>query len=116
MKNKEIENILIPFLFYSMQLASLSLFFKEDQFITSRRSELYGRTDFLANCGGLLGLFMGVSLISILEIFYFCTIRLACNLRMRRQKSQKLARMSPMPSIIVEKPVADKDHLNLKAE
>jgi hypothetical protein len=105
----------MPF-FYSFQLARLSLFFKEDQFITSRRSELYGRTDFLANCGGLLGLFMGVSLISILEIFYFCTIRLACSLRMRPQKSQKLLSLSPMPSIIIVKPFTVKDHLNLIAE
>jgi hypothetical protein len=94
-------------------MARLSLFFKEDQFITSKRSELYGRTDFLANCGGLLGLFMGVSLISILEIFYFCTIRLACNLRMQPQKLESL---SPMPSIIVVQPISDNDHLNLTAE
>lgn len=44
--------------------------------MTSKRSELYGPTDFLANCGGLLGLFMGVSLLSIVEIVYYLTIRL----------------------------------------
>jgi hypothetical protein len=42
---------------------------------------MYGPTDFLANCGGLLGLFLGVSVISIVEIFYFCTIRIYFNLR-----------------------------------
>lgn len=36
-------------------LARLTIFFKEAQFITSKRSELYGLTDFMANCGGLLG-------------------------------------------------------------
>lgn len=36
-------------------LARLVIFFKDLQFITSRRSELYGLTDFLASCGGLLG-------------------------------------------------------------
>lgn len=51
------------------------LFFKEDQFIALKRAELFGITDFIANCGGLLGLFMGVSLLSIVEIIYFCTIR-----------------------------------------
>lgn len=49
---------------------------KETQFITSKRSELYGLTDFIANCGGLLGLFIGVSTLSIVEIFYYLTIRL----------------------------------------
>lgn len=58
------------------QFAVLRIFFKETQFITSKRSELYGLTDFIANCGGLLGLFIGVSTLSIVEIFYYLTIRL----------------------------------------
>lgn len=41
--------------FPDMVLARLTIFFKEAQFITSKRSELYGLTDFMANCGGLLG-------------------------------------------------------------
>lgn len=54
----------------------LIIFFKNSQFIASKRSELYGMTDFLANCGGLLGLFMGVSLLSLVELAYFFIIRL----------------------------------------
>lgn len=68
----------------------LSIFFKEAQFLTSKRSELYGTTDFLANCGGLLGLFMGVSTLSIVEIIYFCTVRLVTNLKMRRKKRKEI--------------------------
>jgi Amiloride-sensitive sodium channel len=49
--------------------------------MTSQRSELYGKTDFLANCGGLMGLFLGVSVISLLEIVYFCSIRVCFNRR-----------------------------------
>lgn len=41
--------------FPNATMARLTIFFKEAQFITSRRSELYGLTDFMANCGGLLG-------------------------------------------------------------
>jgi Amiloride-sensitive sodium channel len=48
--------------------------------MTSQRSELYGDTDFLANCGGLMGLCLGVSVISLFEIVYFCTLRLWFNL------------------------------------
>jgi Amiloride-sensitive sodium channel len=51
----------------------------------SQRAKLYGRTDFMANCGGLLGLGLGVSVISFLEIAYFCSIRLCCKLRSRDQ-------------------------------
>lgn len=88
--------------FPGIQFARLSIFFKEAQFITSRRSELYGPTDFMANCGGLLGLFMGVSLLSIVELVYFCTFRLCGNLLMRRNRNRKVG---PPPGITVQKPI-----------
>lgn len=89
-----------------VQLARLSIFFKETQFITSKRSELYGQTDFLANCGGLLGLFMGVSILSIVEIIYYLTIRLCCNLTMRKKRKATLRKK---PAICVEKPKEEKN-------
>lgn len=94
-------------------LARLTIFFKEAQFITSKRSELYGLTDFMANCGGLLGkklkkktskiikkivagLFMGVSILSLIEILYYVTLRLACNLNYQRNKKIKARKNSVM--------------------
>lgn len=68
-----------------MSYAYIVLFFKEDQFVTLKRAELFGITDFVANCGGLLGLFMGVSLLSLVEIIYFCTIRLIYPQRSRNE-------------------------------
>ncbi|XP_047984439.1 pickpocket protein 28-like [Leguminivora glycinivorella] len=59
----------------------LEIYFKEPRFVSMRRSELFGLTDFLANCGGLLGLFLGFSFLSLVEIFYFCTLRLWCTLK-----------------------------------
>ncbi|XP_062715918.1 pickpocket protein 28-like [Aedes albopictus] len=58
-----------------MQISRLGIYYKESQFMTSKRSELYGLTDFLANCGGLLGLCMGMSMLSVVELFYFSLIR-----------------------------------------
>ncbi|XP_031638214.1 pickpocket protein 28-like [Contarinia nasturtii] len=78
--------------FPGAELARLSIFFKEHQFITSKRSELYGLTDFMANCGGLLGLFMGVSMLSIVEVIYYFTLRLGCTLRLRRTRKRKSLR------------------------
>lgn len=72
-----------------MVRSRLLIFFKQNRFITSKRSELYGWIDFLTNCGGSLGLFMGVSLLSIVEIFYYCTVRLCCKLNEIRQKKYK---------------------------
>ncbi|KAJ8923402.1 hypothetical protein NQ315_001960 [Exocentrus adspersus] len=67
--------------FPGIQMSRLTVFFKEQQFITSERNELYGLTDFLANCGGILGLFTGFSFLSIVEIFYFIYLRLVCNVK-----------------------------------
>ncbi|XP_060522631.1 pickpocket protein 28-like isoform X2 [Cylas formicarius] len=67
--------------FPGVQLTRITIFFKEQQFITSERNELYGETDFLANCGGLLGLFTGFSFLSIVEIVYFLSLRLICNVK-----------------------------------
>ncbi|XP_067632401.1 pickpocket protein 28 isoform X2 [Eurosta solidaginis] len=67
--------------FPGSQMSRLSIYFKEHQFITSKRSELYGRTDFLANCGGIFGLFMGFSMLSLVELFYYITLRLWNNMR-----------------------------------
>lgn len=67
--------------FFSSHFSRLVLFFKEMQFMTSQRNELYGQTEFFANCGGLLGLCLGFSVISAFEIFYYLTLRIVCNLK-----------------------------------
>lgn len=63
-------------------MTRVSFFFKEQQFFVSERNELYGTVDLLDNCGGLLGLFVGFSLLSVIEIFYYLTLRLLCNIKM----------------------------------
>jgi Amiloride-sensitive sodium channel len=80
----------LQFYFFSFAYTQVTIYFKETQFLTSERRELYGSTDFLANCGGLLGLFLGVSVMSFLEIAYFCTIRLFCNLKSWINNNQEL--------------------------
>lgn len=37
--------------------------------------------DFIANCGGLLGLFVGFSFLSFVELIYYLIVRLPCSLR-----------------------------------
>ncbi|KAJ8964641.1 hypothetical protein NQ317_009049 [Molorchus minor] len=66
----------------SYYLSRLILAFKSTRFITSQRHELYGPTDFLANFGGLLGLFTGFSILSLMEAIYFLTVRICCNRRL----------------------------------
>ncbi|KAE8744816.1 hypothetical protein FOCC_FOCC008540, partial [Frankliniella occidentalis] len=56
--------------------SQLNVYFNSLQFVSNRRSELYGHTDFLANFGGLLGLFTGFSVISLVEVGYYVSLRL----------------------------------------
>lgn len=77
-------------LYFSEKISLLFLYFKDNDLITTKRSELYGTTDFLANVGGLLGLFMGVSTLSVAELIYFCTVGLISALRIgRKLKKEK---------------------------
>ncbi|CAH1116191.1 unnamed protein product [Phaedon cochleariae] len=62
--------------------SQLVIYFKSGHYIPCVRHELYGHLDFLANVGGLLGLFVGFSLISLLEILYFVSVRIICNMKL----------------------------------
>lgn len=42
-------------LFTDTIFSKMTIYFKDEEFVTSQRSELYGVFDFVANCGGLLG-------------------------------------------------------------
>ena len=59
---------------HSSLLSSINVYFKDDQFIALKRHELYGWVDFIANSGGLVGLFMGFSFVSIIEIVYYIVL------------------------------------------
>ncbi|XP_055591486.1 pickpocket protein 28-like [Uranotaenia lowii] len=57
------------------QISKVEIFFTEAQYITSERSEIFGMTDLIAGCGGILGLCLGVSFFSIVELLYYCLAR-----------------------------------------
>ncbi|KAK5641670.1 hypothetical protein RI129_010217 [Pyrocoelia pectoralis] len=63
-------------------LSYLSIYYKDLQFLSSERKELYGSLEFFSNTGGLLGLFFGFSIISLIELVHFLTVRILCNIRM----------------------------------
>ncbi|XP_068083963.1 pickpocket protein 28 [Anabrus simplex] len=67
---------------------SISVFLKNMQVLTRKRSELYGLSDFLANCGGLLGLCIGFSILSLVEVVYFFTLRIFFNFRKEHKKQE----------------------------
>lgn len=77
----ELVHPLNPISFFSSTFSRLIVFFKQEQFMASKRLEFHSVTDFLANSGGLFGLFMGASLLSFVEFIYFFTLRQFCEKR-----------------------------------
>lgn len=59
-----------------MQPSVMTIRFKGKNVDALRRTEVYTFTNFLAICGGLLGLFLGISALSIVEFIYYATLRL----------------------------------------
>jgi acid-sensing ion channel, other len=58
---------------------SLQFKFKNVDIVTLRRYESITFSEFLAQAGGMLGLFAGISALSIIEFVYFVTLRWMTN-------------------------------------
>lgn len=67
---------LLKFVFFnfSATFTRLTIQAKENYFTATRRHELYSHTDLFALSGGILALFFGASLCSILELLYYFVI------------------------------------------
>lgn len=70
------------------------MYYKRATFTKRERFERIGTADFLATAGGILSLYLGISLLSIAELVYFFTIRPLCNvlMRLRRRHANRLPR------------------------
>lgn len=76
--------------FYNAKLSKMSIFFKEEEFYVSKRSELYSGFELVGTIGGLLGLYMGISVLSVLELIYYFSLRLFCISRMQKIEEKRL--------------------------
>ena len=76
--------------------AGLSISFSDTEFTALKRYANYETISFISNAGGLLGLFLGVSFMSFIEIFYFVFIRVwieLIKLFSRRHRKHKIERI-----------------------
>ena len=62
------------------ETAFISVKFKDEEFYPMFRHQALTMKDFLSNIGGLMGLFAGISVLSIVEVFYFFSLRLLVEL------------------------------------
>ncbi|XP_037826364.1 pickpocket protein 28-like [Lucilia sericata] len=75
------------------RISRLNIHFRETQFTAIKRTVLYDLTQLIANCGGIFALFMGVSMLSLIELIYFFSVRLVNNFRKRRQIQKKIKQL-----------------------
>ncbi|XP_048007456.1 pickpocket protein 28-like [Leguminivora glycinivorella] len=68
-------------------MSVIRIYYRRPRFVAMERSELVGLSQFLADVGGTLGLFLGFSFLTLAEIFYFFSIKLCCTFQ--RQESKK---------------------------
>jgi hypothetical protein len=81
--------LIFSFLHFRTRVNKFEVYFKSNKFVVNKRSERFGFIDFISNCGGLMGLFMGISLLSIAESFHYFIYflwQLVCNLYYRNNR------------------------------
>lgn len=73
---------------FSMRPSIVAIFFREQDVTLLKRVEVYTYIDFVAICGGLLGLFLGASVLSLVEFLYYSTLRLFWTFRKWKSESK----------------------------
>ena len=81
---------------FSQQQTRLRVSLQNHQIKTMKRIETMTVVDFLAICGGIFGLFMGFSVLSIIELVYYPFLRLFC--MVRRMKEEEDEKRSDQPT------------------
>lgn len=90
---------------FSSSFSRIIVSFKNEVYTPFKRVENYNWTDTLANIGGLAGLFLGASLLSIVELVYYSTLRIFFAFRdARKSKAQ------PPKRILYVVPISTGNH------
>ncbi|XP_063377476.1 pickpocket protein 28-like [Cydia fagiglandana] len=69
------------------EFTEIIIYYRRPRFVAMQRSELVGLSQFLADVGGTLGLFLGFSFLTLAEIFYYFSIKWFCT--SKREDSNK---------------------------
>ncbi|KAH8291565.1 hypothetical protein KR018_000846 [Drosophila ironensis] len=82
-------------------VAVVNMYFKEPTFRANKQTEFIGFSDFLSCVGGLMGLFLGFSFLSIAECIYFALIR-PCRTCSELRQLQQDQQPAPQPATTVK--------------
>jgi uncharacterized membrane protein len=72
---------------------SVDIFFENFQVEEVTKFAAYNFSNFIADCGGLLGLFLGCSVLSIVELFYLL-VMFVCKRKDKNLKKKKMTEIS----------------------
>ncbi|XP_039752611.1 pickpocket protein 28-like [Pararge aegeria] len=70
--------------YFADNMLIVHFYFEDNSFMRFTKGEIFGLTEFLSNTGGLLGLCMGFSMMSAVELLYYLTLRALCVARQRK--------------------------------
>ncbi|CAG4932747.1 unnamed protein product [Colias eurytheme] len=71
--------------YFTKNMLVIHFYFEDKTFLRFTKGEIFGLTEFLSNTGGLLGLCMGFSMMSAVELLYYVTLRALCVARQRNR-------------------------------
>lgn len=69
-------NMTPDFDIWNWKFHEIEVYYEDSKFLAMRRHLAYTFADFLSQIGGILGCFLGMSILSIIEIVYFCTVQM----------------------------------------
>ncbi|XP_020717443.1 pickpocket protein 28-like [Ceratitis capitata] len=82
------------------EISIVNFYYLSNILRSTTKSEMFGFTEFLSNTGGLLGLFMGFSIFSVIETVYYVTVRPYCASRtMQLSRRRRLRNMKWLRAI-----------------
>lgn len=77
--------------YFVRNIAAVHYYFSNTKFLKELKSELYSFTEILSNTGGLLSLCLGFSFLSLVEVLYFISFRVACETKHSTRKRNRPA-------------------------
>lgn len=95
---------------YVMNAAQLQMFVESTKIFPLIRQEAFGFSFFIGSIGGLVGLFAGISIISLVELIYHAFVALKVKV-FKTQKLTKIRMVAPINSSEVEISLFNQDHL-----
>ena len=75
---------------FEKDISIVDFYFSKSTIVQFKRSERMTWVDYISQIGGLLGLAMGFSIISAIEIVYWVTIRLCRNINSRKVSAKQV--------------------------